>query len=278
MRWLNWLFGKSWKKPDFVFPQTWLKVLQEKVYYYNALSEQDQAHFKYRIQEFLLNHKVTGRSVDVTVQDRILVAASAVIPVFKFPNWRYTNLSEVILVPDKFNHELEHTGDHVDRHIIGMVGNGPMDGLMVLSKPALHHGFKNESDKHNVAIHEFVHLIDKMDGRIDGLPKVMMDRDHLLPWIELVQHKMSEINLNKSDINPYGGTSDIEFFAVSCEYFFERPKLMAKKHPEVYRFLEEFFNQTMREMDLKKTVKVRVGRNSPCPCGSGLKYKKCCLE
>ena len=21
-----------------------------------------------------------------------------------------------------------------------------------------------------------------------------------------------------------------------------------------------------------------VGRNSPCPCGSGRKYKKCCLE
>jgi hypothetical protein len=23
---------------------------------------------------------------------------------------------------------------------------------------------------------------------------------------------------------------------------------------------------------------VRVGRNDPCPCGSGKKYKKCCLE
>jgi hypothetical protein len=22
----------------------------------------------------------------------------------------------------------------------------------------------------------------------------------------------------------------------------------------------------------------RIGRNDPCPCGSGLKYKKCCLE
>lgn len=25
-----------------------------------------------------------------------------------------------------------------------------------------------------------------------------------------------------------------------------------------------------------KTVK--IGRNDPCPCGSGLKYKKCCLN
>src|SRR5215211_3800859 len=24
--------------------------------------------------------------------------------------------------------------------------------------------------------------------------------------------------------------------------------------------------------------KMKVGRNDPCPCGSGKKYKKCCLE
>ena len=24
--------------------------------------------------------------------------------------------------------------------------------------------------------------------------------------------------------------------------------------------------------------KIKVGRNEPCPCGSGKKYKKCCLN
>jgi len=28
---------------------------------------------------------------------------------------------------------------------------------------------------------------------------------------------------------------------------------------------------------LQKNRKAKVGRNDPCPCGSGLKYKKCCL-
>ncbi|MDD3334836.1 MAG: SEC-C metal-binding domain-containing protein [Eubacteriales bacterium] len=23
---------------------------------------------------------------------------------------------------------------------------------------------------------------------------------------------------------------------------------------------------------------MKIGRNEPCPCGSGLQYKKCCLE
>ena len=26
------------------------------------------------------------------------------------------------------------------------------------------------------------------------------------------------------------------------------------------------------------TVQSKVGRNDPCPCGSGLKYKQCCLK
>jgi len=26
------------------------------------------------------------------------------------------------------------------------------------------------------------------------------------------------------------------------------------------------------------TMKARPGRNDPCPCGSGRKYKQCCLE
>ena len=27
-----------------------------------------------------------------------------------------------------------------------------------------------------------------------------------------------------------------------------------------------------------KRISPKIGRNAPCPCGSGKKYKKCCLE
>ena len=27
-----------------------------------------------------------------------------------------------------------------------------------------------------------------------------------------------------------------------------------------------------------KSIMSKVGRNAPCPCGSGKKYKKCCLS
>lgn len=43
----------------------------------------------------------------------------------------------------------------------------------------------------------------------------------------------------------------------------------------------DYERQYMRDMDLAPTPiqrsRMRVSRNHPCPCGSGSKFKKCCL-
>lgn len=263
----------DWKKPTKPFPNAWREIIKEKITFYNSLSKQEKAHFEFKTHEFLLNHRITGISTDVNITDKLLVAASAIIPIFKFPKWRYNDLHEVLLYPDSFNEKFQTSGK--DRRILGMVGTGYMNNTMILSKPALYHGFSNESDKKNTAIHEFVHLIDKSDGTIDGIPNLLLDKQYAIPWLDLINKKIEAIYKKKSDINPYAGTNKTEFFAVASEYFFERPKLLAKKHPELYELLEQVFNQSMktRNLNIKKRV---IGRNDPCPCESGLKFKKCC--
>ncbi len=127
----------------------------------------------------MLNHKVRGIKTSVELLDRILIAASAVIPIFSFPEWRYTNLKEVILYPDSINKDFK-TG-RPDSNIRGMVGYGFMEDKMLLSKRALRTGFKKYSDKRNTAIHEFVHLMDKMDGAVDGLPDAIVQNQYSIP-------------------------------------------------------------------------------------------------
>jgi preprotein translocase subunit SecA len=42
-----------------------------------------------------------------------------------------------------------------------------------------------------------------------------------------------------------------------------------------------FFSQPRMRGSTRTTVvreKPKIGRNEPCPCGSGLKYKKCCMK
>lgn len=265
--------NKNWISPKKTFPGNWRNILIQKVSFYNSLSAEEKTRFEYKVQEFLLNCRITGIHTEIDDTDRVLVAASAIIPVFEFPNWKYTNLFEVLLYPNSFNDKFETQAE--DARILGMVGTGYMEGKMILSKPALLHGFSNESDKKNTAIHEFVHLIDKMDGKIDGLPSILMEKQYSIPWLDLISKKIEEIYEEKSDINPYGATNKAEFFAVISEYFFERPKLLANAHPELYQLLEEIFNQNMSERKLLR-AKQSISRNSPCPCGSGLKFKKCC--
>ncbi|WP_372750952.1 zinc-dependent peptidase [Labilibaculum sp.] len=264
---------KRWKEAKLPFPKKWRMILATHVAFYSALSVEEKLRFEHKVQEFLLNCRITGIQVEVDQTDKLLVASSAIIPIFAFPKWKYTNLYEVLLYPASFNDKFETSGSNTN--ILGMVGTGYMDGKMILSKPALLHGFSNESDKKNTAIHEFVHLIDKMDGAVDGLPAILLERQYAIPWMDLIRKKIEEIYADKSDINPYGGTNKAEFFSVASEYFFERPKLFARTHPELYQLMSEIFNQNLQTRNLKRT-KQSIGRNSLCPCGSGLKFKKCC--
>ena len=86
-----------------------------------------------------------------------------------------------------------------------------------------------------------------LDGNIDGIPDKLFEYEYetSLAWLNLMHNKMEAINNKKSDIRNYGGTSKTEFFAVASEYFFERPDLLKKKHPDLYQMLSKCFNQEL---------------------------------
>lgn len=218
-------------------------LLEKNVLYYTKLSIEEKLRFSKTVALFLNNIKIKAFSCTVIDVDELLIGASAIIPVFGFSNWRYVNLKEVYLFPNAFNSKLEYVGWRNNRNILGIVGGGRLKNKMVLSQKALRHGFENKSDKNNTAIHEFIHLIDMTDGDVDGLPLSIINKPYTLPWFDLIHKKIEHIDDGKSDINPYGATSKIEFFAVASEYFFERPKLLKRKHPELYKKLSLFFNQ-----------------------------------
>jgi hypothetical protein len=44
-------------------------------------------------------------------------------------------------------------------------------------------------------------------------------------------------------IDRYGATNPAEFFAVVTETFFEKPRQLKAKHPELYLQLQQFYRQ-----------------------------------
>lgn len=217
--------------------------LSKHVHFYQELNAEDKRKFEDKIAVFLSYVRIEGIDLEVNALDRVLVASSAIIPVFGFEDWKYKNLSSVLLYPDTFNKDFQFEGS--ERNILGMVGEGYMNGQMILSRSALLHGFSNVVDKENTAIHEFVHLLDKSDGATDGVPDNLMKHEYTVPWIKMIHQEMQQIEKGKSDINPYAITNEAEFFAVVSEYFFENPKRLKAKHPELYQILSDTFLQDL---------------------------------
>lgn len=49
-----------WKVPEEPFPADWRIILNQEVSFYNSLSQEEKKRFEYKVQEFLLNCRITG--------------------------------------------------------------------------------------------------------------------------------------------------------------------------------------------------------------------------
>ena len=253
------------------------KTLQRDVEFFRALDETGRERFRNLVKVFLDEVRITGVRTDIDAETEALVAASAVIPIFGFDDWEYSRLGEVLIYPGRFDDEFS-TEEGVERRTLGMVGTGYLSGVMILSKPDLIAGFRNSQDKRNVGIHEFAHLVDRADGAIDGLPPGV-ELSTAGPWIEWVGQELKSRPEGRHHIDDYAYTNEAEYFAVLSEYFFEAPDVLAKRAPKVYQMMERMYRQNTKSF-LSNVMprKKRVGRNSKCPCGSGKKFKRCCLR
>jgi len=228
------------KKELYQLPANTDALLLEHVDFYRDLDDQGRASFRERVQGFLSGVSVTGIGTEVEDLDRLLIASGAIIPIFAFPGWQYNNISEVLVYKDTFSSDYRVEGD--DRSVLGMVGDGALNRQMIISKPSLRSSFRRGTDGHNTVIHEFVHLIDKADGAVDGIPEYLLAKPYIIPWVRRMRDTIAEMRRNRNrDIDPYGATNEAEFFAVMAEYFFERPEMLKERHPELYEDLAAMF-------------------------------------
>jgi len=225
------------------FPMEWKEILSFKVQFYTNLSPEDQIRFEKKVQTFLYSTSINGvKDVEVTDEIKLLVASSAIIPVFLFDGWEYVNLNEVLIYDGVVepNQKMDVESDGI---LLGQVRPFQTKHVMLLSKQFLIQGFESMNGKSNVGIHEFAHLIDQADGDVDGIPKAFMPEELLSPWTKIMYAEIEKIGTKGSDLNPYALTNHAEFFAVVCEYFFENPDKFKEKHEQLYVLMNQIFKK-----------------------------------
>lgn len=92
-------------------------------------------------------------------------------------------------------------------------------------------------------------------------------------WIDAFVHDFP-VQENK-DVLPLLKELVAKEYLTKYEIIEIKDTILLLEDPEEYkRQMEEFLKKFKLEEDKEKK---KIGRNEPCPCGSGKKYKKCCL-
>jgi hypothetical protein len=121
-----------------------------------------------------------------------------------------------------------------------------------------------------IVLHEFAHLLDFEDGSTTGVPALdggespSAGRSRLASWARVLGALFKKLragaqNGEEVDLDIYGATNPAEFFAVATESFFERPRAMQGKHPELYEQLKGFYRQDPARWNGKKDAGTAPG-------------------
>ena len=118
---------------------------------------------------------------------------------------------------------------------------------IVLAWDAVKSGAADPSDGKNVVLHEFAHQLDYENYAEDGAP-ALATRDQRLSWQEVMRAEFASLRAADETgiptlLDTYGATNPAEFFAVSTEAFFERPRALRARHPKLYAELRSYFHQ-----------------------------------
>ena len=243
-RWL-----RRTRSEDRPFPPEYAEILDANVPLARALPEADQRELERLILAFLDEKHFEGAGgFEMTDEVRVTIAAQACILLLHRDTDIYPDLDTIVVYPSTYvARETRHEGPVVIEGDIARLGESWTRGVVVLAWDAVRRGTTNVKDGHNVVLHEFAHQLDQEDGSMDGAPD-LGTRARYATWAQVLGEEYADLVERvhagrRADIDDYGATNPPEFFAVVTEMFFEKPRQLAARHPELYETLADFYQQ-----------------------------------
>lgn len=229
------------------FPSSWEKILQQNVALYRHLSNSLKRQLHGDIQIFLAEKNFEGcGGLEMTDEIRVTIAAQACILLLNRKTKFYPGLSSILVYPSAYIAEkITYLGAQHIREKTVRLGESWQRGAVVLAWDHVKHGSRDVNDGHNVVLHEFAHQLDQEDGRSDGVP-ILEQRSSYVAWARILgkeyENLRKSVKRNKRDVmDNYGAKNPAEFFAVATETFFEKPKQIKQKHPDLYEELKDYY-------------------------------------
>ncbi len=212
--------------------------IEKNVPFYNKLPAELQVRLQGLVNAFLAEKRFEGcGGLEITDEIRVTIASQACILILNQPIRLYSKLETILVYPNSYLHGPDSDGI--------ILGESWQNGPVVLSWDDVIGGARNVADGRNVVMHEFAHQLDQEDGSADGAP-ILSDGGKYSAWSQVLSDDYSRMCESErkgqaSALNSYGATNPAEFFAVATETFFEKPQKLAKKNPELYEQLKDYY-------------------------------------
>lgn len=218
------------------FPPEWLGFLEARVPFFRAMEPALRPGFLDKLKVFAWEKEFIGASgFTVTDEVRVVVSATAVQLVVHLDLSYYDRLTEVIVYPGAFRLP-DRTGV--------VLGEAKNWGTVILSWQSVLNGLNNPRDGHDTAAHEFAHVLDRADGAFDGTPR-LREYSHYRAWASVMGEHFQGLRegrrVERKVMDDYGALNEAEFFAVATESFFEKPREMKTRTPELYEEMRRFY-------------------------------------
>jgi len=225
------------------FPPKWRDVLGRNVPMYNRMPEPLRAELERHINVFVAEKSFTGcGGLEMTDEIRVTVAAQACVLLLGRRAHYFPGFTTIYVYPTGYFADSRQDGMIEDQSRLGESWKG---GPLVLSWCDALGGARDVRDGENVVMHEFAHKLDEEDGEVDGAP-LLESRARYTAWARALlpeyEKLVEKTRRHKRDvIDRYGATNLPEFFAELTVAFFEKPRQLSKKHPELYEEVRAFY-------------------------------------
>ena len=240
------------------FPAEWRALVEKNVPYVACLPPEDRAELVGHVQVFLAEKHFEGcGGLEITDEVRVTIATQACVLLLHRQTDYYPNLVSILVYPTTY---LVPGGQSTPDGLVAegtqaRLGESWARDVVVLAWDSVLSGAADIHDGHNVVLHEFAHQLDQESGMGDGAP-VLPRRSMYVAWARVLGHDFDQLvrdtaHHHRTLIDRYGATNPAEFFAVATETFFEKPRALQSKHPELYSQLQQFYRQNPAELDTR---------------------------
>ena len=253
---LNWLKRRRRARLCYEpFPDAWQEIIRQNFYHDAGLSRTEQAKLRDDLRVLVAEKHWEGcGGLEMTDEIKVTIAAAASLLVLGFQEEYFDAIQSILVYPDAYvakGHTMVGNG-------LVLEGDSPREGEawyrgpIVLSWADVLASGRRQAHGRNVVLHEFAHQLDMQNGRVaDGMP-LMRSTAQYERWQEVVQSEYQRLCHDCRQGRPtvldcYGAESLSEFFAVSTECFFERPRQLHQRHPQLYEILSDFYRQDPRQ-------------------------------